>query len=87
MVFNGILKKNTYEWQRKNNAPYEAIDHSPEAVYIAQYTANFFVEQTRHNFHHFPSDAEEDQHLIFNYHTTRSGPDFVKTYYFDNDFF
>jgi gamma-glutamyl hydrolase len=77
----------SHRWQRENGAPYEAIDHSPEAILISQYSANFFVQQTRKNFHRFPSDEEEDAHLIFNYRTVRSGPDFVETYYFPNDFF
>ena len=79
-------EKNIFEWQKANGAPYEAINHSPEAVKIAQYTANFFVEQARKNNHKFPSDEVEDAYLIWNYQPTRSGPNFVQTYYFPNDF-
>jgi gamma-glutamyl hydrolase len=78
----------SYRWQKDSNGlPYEAINHSPNAVYVAQYTANFFVDLTRQSSHRFSSASDENDRLIFNYHTTRTGPDFVESYYFDNNFY
>lgn len=79
-------EKNIFEWEKVNGAPYEAINHSPEAIKIAQYTANFLVEQARNNQHKFSSDSEEDSFLIWNYQPSRTGPSFVQTYFFPNDF-
>jgi hypothetical protein len=37
-------EKNIYEWGIKDNAPFEEINHSRQAVRVAQWTANFFVD-------------------------------------------
>jgi hypothetical protein len=37
-------EKNIYEWGIKDNAPFEEISHSREAVRVAQWAANFFVD-------------------------------------------
>lgn len=76
-------EKNTYEWQRDaNGAPHEAINHARDAVLIAQYTANFFVEQARHNFHKFATAADEDKALIYNYTPVKTTGSFVQEYFF-----
>ena len=41
--------------------PYEAINHSAEAVAIAQYTASFFVQQARKSAHKYANVTEEDK--------------------------
>lgn len=79
-------EKNTFEWYKVNGVPYEAINHSPEAVFVAQYTGDFFVQQARKSTHSFSSAEEEESKLIYNYRTTKTGPDFVESYYFPNDF-
>jgi len=76
-------EKNAYEWQRDaNGAPHEAINHARDAVLIAQYTANFFVEQARHNFHKFATPADEDKALIYNYQAVKTTGSFVQEYFF-----
>jgi len=75
-------EKNAYEWAKVNGIPGEAINHSAEAVLIAQYTANFFVQQARKNTHSFPTPAEEDAALIYNYKPTKTTGSFVQEYYF-----
>jgi hypothetical protein len=74
--------------QTSEGIPAEAIDHSPDGVLIAQYTANFFVQQVRQNSHKFPSFAEEDAALIYNFKPskTASGGSFVQKYFFKNNF-
>nr|XP_015209057.1 PREDICTED: gamma-glutamyl hydrolase isoform X1 [Lepisosteus oculatus] len=54
-------EKNAFEWTR----PY--IPHSPNAVKATFYMADFFVNEARKNFHHFPSEEEESKALIYNY--------------------
>ena len=84
-------EKNAYEWAMVIQAdgqgyPYEAINHSAEAVEIAQYTASFFVAQARKNKHSFASLAAQQKALIYNFPVTKTTGDFVETYYFKNDF-
>lgn len=55
-------EKCQFEW-----TPKEEIDHSPDAVFVAQYMANFFVNQARRNTNHFPSEEAEEKALIYNY--------------------
>jgi gamma-glutamyl hydrolase len=71
-------EKNIFEWGQVDGEPYETINHSPDAVKIAQYTANFFVQEARKNFHKFQTPEEEDAHLIYNYTPTKTGPKFVQ---------
>lgn len=82
-------EKNSFEWAKTTaGIPAEAINHSPEAVVIAQYTANFFVQEARKSTHSFPSPEEEDAALIYNYKPTKtaSGGSFMQKYYFPVDF-
>ncbi len=70
-----------------DGTPVEAINHSPEAILISQYIANFFVQQTRKSSHVFSSNSEEDVSLIYNYKPVKSnGGSFVQKYYFSKDF-
>jgi gamma-glutamyl hydrolase len=66
--------------------PLEAIDHSADAVLIAQYMANFFVGETRQNYHRFPTQTDEDNELIYNYQPTKTSGSFVQEYFFPNNF-
>ena len=68
-----------------NGSPFENIPHSPDAVFISQYMADFLTSLARKNFHKFPAH-EEKARLIYNYRTSRTDPLFVETYFFPNDF-
>ena len=79
-------EKNSFEWYQTNGIPYEAINHSPEAIYITQYVSNFFVNNARKSSHKFADPDEENARLIYNYEKVKAGPSFVETYYLPNDF-
>lgn len=80
-------EKNQFEWGiSADGMPYEAINHSADAVRVAQYFANFFVQQARRSTHKFSNVAIEQSLLIYNYRTTSTGRDFVETYFFPKDF-
>ena len=68
-----------------NGQPFEDIPHSPDAVYISHYMASFLTAQARKNNHKFPPHMETEK-LIYKYRTSRTGPMFVETYFFANDF-
>jgi hypothetical protein len=69
-----------------NGVPYEAINHSPHAVAIAEYTADFFVTQARYNTHKFSTADSEDKSLIYNYQVSKTSGSFVQTYFFSKSF-
>jgi gamma-glutamyl hydrolase len=76
-------EKNIFEWQKNQyGEPYEAINHSRDAVHIAQYTTNFFVDQARLSKHSYSDKSEEDKALIWNYPVYKTGGSFVQKYYF-----
>ena len=75
-------EKNAFEWGETNGIPNEAINHSPEAVLIAQYTANFFVQQARYSNHKYNNPTDEQAALIENYVATATTGDFMSTYFF-----
>eukprot|EP01038_Epipyxis_sp_PR26KG_P011606 gene11606-15544_t len=76
-------EKNPYEFgMTSSGIPKEAINHSFDAISIAQYTANFFVEQTRQNIHSFATPEEEDAALIYNYQSVKTTGSFVESYFF-----
>jgi gamma-glutamyl hydrolase len=85
-------EKNNFEFQMVSSPgssvewPYEAINHSPDAVLVAQYTANFFVAQARQSSHRFADPAEEKKRLIYNWPVFATPNDFVQTYFFPKDF-
>jgi len=62
-------EKIAYEWAPK----LPGIPHSREAVNVAQYFAEFFVDIARHSTHSFQNRAEEEEYLIYNYQPFYTG--------------
>ena len=56
-------EKNPYEWTQR----YENIPHSKEAIDVAAFFAQYFVEKTRKNNRGFESKEIEEKHLIYNF--------------------
>ncbi|CAL4063808.1 unnamed protein product [Meganyctiphanes norvegica] len=54
-------EKNMFEWK------YSSISHTPEAIHVGLYFAQFFGDQARKNSNSFSSRTEERKHLIYNY--------------------
>lgn len=54
-------EKNLFEWR------FSSIPHSRQAIRAAQYIANFFVDEARHNNQTFATPEEEKEALIYNY--------------------
>lgn len=71
-----------FRWGKTNGIPNEAINHSDHAIEVAQYTANFFVNSARKNFHKYTNADEEDAALIYNYAPTKTTGSFVQEYFF-----
>ncbi|ELK26148.1 Gamma-glutamyl hydrolase, partial [Myotis davidii] len=61
-------EKSPYEW-----GLFDGISHAPNAVKAAFYLAEFFVSEARKNGHHFQSDIEEEEALIYQYHPVYTG--------------
>ena len=73
-------EKNCFEWTVK-----EAIPHSVEAVAACQWTANFFVGESRKSNHSFPTVELETAALIYNDAATftgKAGSGFEQEYIF-----
>ena len=81
-------EKNNFEWQKSaDGTPKEAINHSPQAVLLSQYTAEFLVQEARKNNHFYENWEQEDAALIWNYPVTKTqSSSFVQKYYFKLDF-
>lgn len=62
-------EKNPFEWAVK----YDEIPHQQDAVDVAIYFANFFVQQCRRNAHSFDDRTEEEEYLIYNFVPTYTG--------------
>ena len=62
-------EKNPYEWTTK----YKNIPHSRDAIKVANFHAEYFVEQTRRNHHQFESRELEEAYLIYNYFPDYTG--------------
>ncbi|XP_051878628.1 gamma-glutamyl hydrolase-like [Pristis pectinata] len=77
-------EKNPYEWNPKKSIP-----HSSNAVKLAWYMADFFVNEARKNWHHFPNETEEEKALIYNYVPVYTGnfSGFEQIYLIDNPHF
>merc|ERR1711871_1002488 len=78
-------EKNNLEWKKSSDGtPMEAINHSPDAVSVSQYTANFFVSKTRKNKNKFDSLDVENDALIYNWQPTKTSEksSFVQKYYY-----
>ena len=59
-------EKNAFEWGGIGQMGEKAIPHSPEAVAVTQYVANFFVGETRKSGHRFATESAETAALIYN---------------------
>ncbi|XP_044858891.1 gamma-glutamyl hydrolase isoform X2 [Mauremys mutica] len=55
-------EKSPFEWKNVSGIP-----HSPSAVKVTYYIADFLVNEARKSLHHFPSKNEETEALIYNY--------------------
>lgn len=76
-------EKNIYEWDARKKIP-----HGRKSTRVAQYFADFFVNQARRNRHRFPSTNEEALSLIYNYPVTYTGlkkSSFVQCYMFKSN--
>jgi len=62
-------EKNMFEWTEK----YPNIPHTKDAVHIAAFHSEFFVEEARKNLNSFSSREEEEKYLIYNYAPTYTG--------------
>ncbi|XP_032669368.1 chitobiosyldiphosphodolichol beta-mannosyltransferase-like [Odontomachus brunneus] len=62
-------EKNIYEWKTGKNIP-----HGSSATRVAQYFADFFINEARKNSHIFSTPQEEEQSLIYNYPVTYTAP-------------
>ncbi|XP_040210202.1 gamma-glutamyl hydrolase [Rana temporaria] len=63
--FYGVIwhpEKNPFEWKTSS-----AISHTAEAVQVAFYMAEFFVNEARKSRHQYSKDAETAYPLIYNY--------------------
>eukprot|EP01127_Copromyxa_protea_P014451 TRINITY_DN4025_c0_g1_i1.p1 TRINITY_DN4025_c0_g1~~TRINITY_DN4025_c0_g1_i1.p1 ORF type:complete len:326 (-),score=72.71 TRINITY_DN4025_c0_g1_i1:71-1048(-) len=74
-------ERNQFDWGLQ-----EDLDKSPDALLAMQDLANFYVSETRKNFHAFPTPAQERDNLIFKWNPTYTGnqdpyPE-EETYYF-----
>merc|ERR1712179_818392 len=61
-------EKNNFEY----TTAFKEIPHTANADLVSQYMANFFVNETRKNHHHFPSKEIEEKFLIYNYNSIYS---------------
>ncbi|XP_059502321.1 gamma-glutamyl hydrolase-like [Stegostoma tigrinum] len=61
-------ERSPYEWNTTSNIP-----HFSEAVKVAWYLADFFVNEARRNFNHFSNTTEEEKALIYNYPPVYTG--------------
>nr|XP_057916392.1 gamma-glutamyl hydrolase-like [Doryrhamphus excisus] len=71
-------EKNAFEWRK----PY--IAHSPSAVQVTFFMAEFFVGEARKNYHSFASEDAEAQALVYNFSPvkTHKTSAFEQVYYF-----
>ena len=50
-----------------------AVDHSSDAIRVAQYIANFFNVEARKNSHRFATRKDEEDHLIYKHNPVYIG--------------
>ncbi|EGG21402.1 hypothetical protein DFA_01284 [Cavenderia fasciculata] len=75
-------EKPLYEWTNTQD-----INHSYQSILANQYTANWFVNECRKNFHSFSDQSSEANALIYNYQATLSikpKSEYQQIYYFKN---
>jgi len=72
------------EWSVFEWDPTAHVSHATETIAAMQYLADFFVGETRKNNHFFPSPAEEQSALIYNFQATytQDTTGDTQTYYF-----
>lgn len=70
-------EKNSFEWRKSINA-----SHTPQAVKISQELGNFFINETRKNFHSFGSEEETDNLTIYNFNPVKVNRTFMECYFF-----
>ena len=66
----------------------ENVKHTPDAIRLAQYFANFFVNEARKNSNSFPTPKEEQDALFYNYNPVYSAKDGLfaeQKYVFDSE--
>ncbi|XP_062541132.1 gamma-glutamyl hydrolase-like isoform X1 [Armigeres subalbatus] len=71
LPFYGIQfhpEKNIYEWVRNKN-----ISHTPNAIKVSQYFADFFVNEARKSEQRFQDADDIDRHVIYNYPVSFTG--------------
>lgn len=78
-------EKNIFEWGQNaaSGALHQHIPHSRAAIAVAQYFANFFVDQCRASTHKFASAADQWSELIYqdtSHLSTTLSPNFVQSY-------
>lgn len=76
-------EKNIFEYKSSLNIP-----HSISAIKISQYFANFFVEETRKNYHKFDTLVAEQEALIYNYpafYTGKKNSSYEQLYMFTEE--
>jgi len=73
-------EKNSFEWSADRKIP-----HSKEATEVAQYFANFLVNQARKSLHRFDSKEIEEKYLIYRYSSVYTGDriHFDECYFFN----
>ncbi|XP_077410272.1 gamma-glutamyl hydrolase isoform X2 [Vanacampus margaritifer] len=71
-------EKNAFEWRK----PYVA--HTPSAVRVTFFMAEFFVSEARKSFHRFATEDEEKRALIYNFSPVQTSAKniFEQVYYF-----
>ncbi|XP_069992199.1 gamma-glutamyl hydrolase [Penaeus vannamei] len=75
-------EKSQFEW--KDDEVHSAIPHTPQAIGVGQFFANFFANQARQNSQKFPTKEEETAALIYNHKPffTQATSGFVQCYLF-----
>ncbi|RZC41983.1 GATase and/or Peptidase C26 domain containing protein [Asbolus verrucosus] len=75
-------EKNPFEFKRPSGIP-----HCTEAIELAQYLGNFFVEESKKNNQCFPNGEIETSSLIYNYNPVYSAKNtsYEQLYLFKND--
>ncbi|DAZ97371.1 TPA: hypothetical protein N0F65_003394 [Lagenidium giganteum] len=80
-------EKNAYDYvEYEDGSPYRDVDHSPEAIKVAQYFANFFVQEARKNGQKFADPTERHRALIYNYRARHIPSPILPDAYFFFDF-
>ena len=74
-------EKPQFEWNSQ-----EGINHDAHAILAMQYMQNFFISEARKSNHKYPTEAEENAALIYNFqpvYTYALDPDFEQCYFWN----